>query len=167
MTKCFRREAGSVPDARRFARAVLAEWNLPQLIDAAEMVTSELASNAVLHARHTAFRVTFHRLGQDQVQVAVIDRSSALPVRAHPDDEDDRGRGLAIVDALSRQWDVEPMWWGTKLGKRVWAVLAPPEPVVPPEPDVPMFVSHRAQVIYVLIVIAVAAFLAAAVGAQS
>lgn len=70
VTRCFRREPQSVPEARRFARAAVEEWQLPKLAD-----TAELAANAVCHACHGAFRVTLRLLSADQVQVAVIDRS--------------------------------------------------------------------------------------------
>jgi anti-sigma regulatory factor (Ser/Thr protein kinase) len=166
VTKCFRREAASVPEARHFARAALLEWGLPDLADTAETVTSELASNAILHARHGAFRVTLRRFRRDQVQVAVIDRSSTLPTKADPGDDEDHGRGLAIVDALSQKWGAEPMWWGTQKGKKVWANLALPEPAELPEPYTPTFTNRYAQVIYVLIVVAVAALLAAGVAAK-
>ncbi|MGW0495842.1 ATP-binding protein [Streptomyces sp. NPDC003007] len=68
--KCFRREAQSVSEARRFVRAAVEDWGLPELADPAELVTSELASNAVLHARHPSFRVTLRRLSDDQVASA-------------------------------------------------------------------------------------------------
>ncbi|MFI7015450.1 ATP-binding protein [Streptomyces sp. NPDC050164] len=163
VTKCFRREAQSVPEARRFARAAVEDWGLPELADPAELVTSELASNAILHARHASFRVTLRRLSDDQVQVAVIDRSSALPRKADPGGDDDHGRGLAIVDALSQRWGAEPMWWGTQKGKKVWADLAVPKP---PDCYVPIHPSPQTQVIYVLIVLAVAALIIAATVAQ-
>jgi anti-sigma regulatory factor (Ser/Thr protein kinase) len=155
-TKCFQREARSVPEARHFTRAVLEDWRLPSLADTAEMVTSELASNAILHARHSAFRVTLRRLDDDQVQVAVIDRSADLPQQIDPDDDEDHGRGLAIVDALSQKWGAEPVWWGTKRGKRVWADLVAPVQVETPEPSVPIYGTRLAQVVYVLILAAVA-----------
>ncbi|MGC9499274.1 ATP-binding protein [Streptomyces sp. WG7] len=164
VTKCFRREAQSVPAVRRFVRAVLEDWELSGLADTAEMVTSELASNAVLHARHAAFRVTLRRLGDEQVQVAVIDRSRTLPQQVDPGDDEDHGRGLAIVEALSQKWGAEPMWWGTAKGKKVWADLAAPRPVELPVSD-PLYPSHRVQAVYVLVVVAVAALVVVAVAA--
>lgn len=163
VTKTFPRTAESVPAARRFARTTVEDWGLPELADPAELVTSELASNAILHARHTAFRVTLRRLSDDQVQVAVIDRSSTLPRQADPGDDEDHGRGLAIVDALSLKWGAEPMWWGTQKGKRVWADLAAPEPAEQLDRYVPIRPSCQAQVIYVLIVVAVAALIVSGV----
>lgn len=164
VTKCFRREAQSVPEARRFVRAAVEEWKLPELADIAETVASELAANAVLHARHAAFRVTLRRLGDDRVQVAVIDRSRILPKRVDPDDDEDHGRGLAIVEALSQKWGAEPMWWGTAKGKKVWADLVAPRPVELPVSD-PLYPNHRVQVVYVLVVVAVAALVVLGVAA--
>ncbi|GAA4016481.1 hypothetical protein GCM10022384_69410 [Streptomyces marokkonensis] len=166
MTKCFRRENRSVPEVRHFARAVLEDWKLPGLADTAEMVTSELASNAILHARHSAFRVTLRRLSDDRVQVEVVDRSATLPRKVDAGDDEDHGRGLAIVDALSQKWGAEPVWWGTQRGKRVWAELAAPEPVEPPEHCVPICPSRIGRVVYVLTVLAVAAAIIAATATQ-
>ncbi|MDQ1019001.1 ATP-binding protein [Streptomyces afghaniensis] len=162
VTKTFLRTTESVPAARRFVHATLLDWKLPDLADPAELVTFELASNAILHASHASFRVTLRRLSDDQVQVAVIDRSSTLPRQADPGD-DDHGRGLAIFDALSLEWGAEPTWWGTLKGKKVWADLAAPEPAEPPDRYVPIHPSRQAQVIYVLIVVAVAALIVAGV----
>ena len=142
------REAESVPVARRFVRATLVDWKLPSLTDVAELVVSELASNAVLHARHQSFRLTVRRLDEDQVRVAVIDRSRVEPTVATPDDEDDHGRGLALVDAVAERWGTDPMPWG----KRVWADLQAPAPAPAPAPNVPMYLTGRAQIVYALIV---------------
>lgn len=165
VTKCFRREEQSVSEARHFARAVLQDWALPDLADTAEMVISELASNAVLHARHAAFRVTLRLLGNDHVRVAVVDRSAALPSMVDAGDDEDHGRGLAIVDALSQKWGADPVWWGTQKGKAVWAELAPPEPVEPPT-RVPIYPSRIGQIVYLLTIFAVLAAIIAATVAE-
>ncbi|MFD8003836.1 ATP-binding protein [Streptomyces mirabilis] len=161
-TEVFPRERASVPDARHFVAEVLTEWKLPELADTAELATSELATNAVLHARAGAFRVTLRRLGDDQVQVAVVDRSRTLPQLGAAYDDEDHGRGLAIVESIAEKWGADLLPWG----KKVWADLAaPPEPV-PPANDVPIYATRRAQIIYVLIVAAVALALFVAIAAQ-
>lgn len=148
-TATFLRDRESVPAARRFVHAALVSWKMPELADTAELVVSELATNAVQHARRGAFRVTLTRLDGDRVRVAVIDHSRTLPEPADPGDDEDHGRGLAIVEALSQQWGTDPLNWG----KRVWADLhVPPLPALA-VPDVPIYTSRRAQVVYVLIVV--------------
>ncbi|MFF1746558.1 ATP-binding protein [Streptomyces mirabilis] len=161
-TCVFTREPASVPQVRRFVTDAVTDWKMPDLADTAELVASELASNAVRHARADVFRVTLRRLSDDRVRVAVIDRSRTLPKRESADDEADHGRGLAIVEAVSQQWDTEPLPWG----KRVWADLqTPPLPKMPAN-EVPIYTSCRAQVVYVLIVVAVACLILAGAAAQ-
>lgn len=158
VTKIFPREPESVPVACRFVHGALEEWNLSGLAGAAELVTSELATNAVLHARHGTFRVTLRRRGGGQVRVSVTDKSRTLPEPADPADDEDHGRGLAIVEAVSQQWGAEPL----KRGKRVWADLAVPAGPDPPERRVPGPTGPYARVTYVLMVLAVATLLIAA-----
>ncbi|MFI6937061.1 ATP-binding protein [Streptomyces sp. NPDC050287] len=155
VTKTFLRAPESVPSARRFVHAALLDWKLPDLADTAELIVSELAANAVLHAQEDKFRVTLRRLGDDQVRVAVIDRSRTLPTLADANDDEDHGRGLAIVDALSQQWGTDPLNWG----KRVWADVASPLPG-PSGNSVPIYTSARAQVVYVLLLTVAAAVVA-------
>ncbi|MFF5505823.1 ATP-binding protein [Streptomyces roseolus] len=113
----------SVAVARRLVVAVLARWNLPEdLADRARLVVSELVTNALVHARTcgASIRVTVTRIEDDHVQVAVtdLDRRPLIPRHAGPDDEG--GRGLDLVAALSLRWGYERRHWG----KRVWAELA-------------------------------------------
>ncbi|SMF01068.1 ATP-binding protein [Streptomyces sp. Amel2xC10] len=118
----FPRDGSSVPVTRQFVRDVLADWQMLRLTDAAELIVSELVTNAVLHTRTGVLRVTVRCLPCGRVKVAVIDKSRDLPELRAADDDADHGRGLAIVDACSQQWGADPLPWG----KRVWAVLEPP-----------------------------------------
>jgi anti-sigma regulatory factor (Ser/Thr protein kinase) len=152
-TDVFLRTPEAIGEARHFVTSVLTKWHMEALADTAELVTSELASNAVQHARLAAFRVSIERLDDQHVKVAVIDRSTAPPVRQFAADDEDHGRGLALVEAISQRWGTDRMRWG----KRVWADLRSPSAVEAPAPSVPMISSSRAQVVYVLILLAVAA----------
>jgi anti-sigma regulatory factor (Ser/Thr protein kinase) len=154
VTKTFPRQPESVHAARHVVKAALAEWNMSALADTAELVVSELASNAVVHARRGSFRVTLNFIGGNRVRVAVFDRSTTLPAQSVPDGDEDHGRGLAIVDAVSRQWGADPLRWG----KRVWADLEMPQP---PEPflQMPMYATRRAQLLYVVVVAGLAALI--------
>ncbi|MFJ3496802.1 ATP-binding protein [Streptomyces sp. NPDC086091] len=155
VTRSFPREPASVRDARRFTRAALEDWALTGLADTAELVVSELAANAVRHARRDSYRVTLRRLAPDRVQVAVIDLSRAEPQVARAGEDSENGRGLALVDAVSTRWGTEPLRWG----KRVWADLTLPAAPEAPVPEVPIFHSARGQIVYVLVLIAAAAAL--------
>ncbi|MFG2722807.1 ATP-binding protein [Streptomyces sp. NPDC048416] len=106
--------------ARRLVRSVLRRWGLDDLEEEAELVAVELMSNAARHARFDSVRLTVTRSGEHRVSVAVTDRSRVMPHLAAAGDDDEGGRGLAIVDALSSgRWGADPLGWG----KRVWAEL--------------------------------------------
>ena len=71
---------------------------------ALELAVSELASNAVLHAR-TPFIVLVERIA-DGVRVSVSDSDPTLPRVRQVDSATITGRGMAIVEALSRSLEV-------------------------------------------------------------
>ena len=104
----------SAREARKF---VLGETEVEEIVaDNVALMVSELASNAVLHAR-TAYSVTATRHG-DLVRGEVRDGSSLMPhVRQYGLDAP-TGRGLRIVDALATRWGVLPGVDGE--GKTVW-----------------------------------------------
>ena len=81
------------------------------------LVVSELASNAVLHAR-TPFVVRV-RSASSGVHIAVFDRDGNQPARKDSEAEAVTGRGLAIVESLAREWGVQH----EGNGKWVWAVV--------------------------------------------
>jgi anti-sigma regulatory factor (Ser/Thr protein kinase) len=109
-------EPQSAALARDFVTAHLVEHGFALLVEDLRLVTSELASNAVLHAR-TAFSVV---LAGDDVSVllTVRDASALRPTPLPAWAAGTRGRGLAIVGQLSRQWGTTPDADG---GKSVWA----------------------------------------------
>jgi hypothetical protein len=124
-------EPSSVPRARRFVQAQLTTWDRQDLSWAAAVITSELASNCVLHAR-TDFTVVLDRQSSE-VRLAVRDRSRAQPARRAAGSGSTTGRGLRLLDALARRWGVDQ----TSSGKQVWVELAAEadEPTEPGEPD--------------------------------
>jgi anti-sigma regulatory factor (Ser/Thr protein kinase) len=84
--------------------------------DIAVLVLSELVTNAVLHAGG-ADRILI-TCDDTWVHMSVHDRSTALAYRRH-DSPSIGGRGLHIVDQLTRHWGSETL----DGGKRVWAVI--------------------------------------------
>ncbi|MYU20885.1 ATP-binding protein [Streptomyces sp. SID8352] len=115
------RTAESVGAGRRVVRRVLREWALSGIADAAELVTSELLTNAVQHARRDSVRLTVTRLSDRCVRVAVVDLSPSRPQPRAARAGEESGRGLEIVEALSGgRWGVEML----REGKRVWAEVA-------------------------------------------
>jgi hypothetical protein len=151
--------------ARRFVRDTLRSWELARdhggpgdraeraqrdaLVDDAVLLTSELVTNAVLHAG-TPVQVTCRLLGDlsdGAVEIAVLDR---CPVQLRPDRphtaaeaaERTNGRGLQLPSELASAWGVTYV----RAAKAVWFRLdltglgqpsapAPPAVSVPEQPD--------------------------------
>ncbi|MFF4017649.1 ATP-binding protein [Streptomyces sp. NPDC001843] len=119
------RHARSVGRARALLREQAASWGLPQEVtDTAELLLSELMTNAYRHAKAPAHREIWARCAvvEDRLRVTVTDASDTLPTpgKASPDDES--GRGLALVAALADDWGAAIREQG--IGKEVWFVLA-------------------------------------------
>jgi hypothetical protein len=113
--------------ARKFTRNTLREWGLISLADDAEAIVGEFVANAVSHAaRAAAAAVPGQPLGlrllrrTGEVMCAVLDPSDRAPVLRVPDRDEEAGRGLQMVDALSDVWGWSPV---TGRGKAVWAIL--------------------------------------------
>jgi anti-sigma regulatory factor (Ser/Thr protein kinase) len=92
------------------------------LVDAAELLVSELVTNAVVHA-HSRARVVIVTGGdRTDVRIEVHDDAREPPHIGGFDPDALSGRGLALVDAMSDRWGVEPSG-PTAPGKRVWFEL--------------------------------------------
>jgi hypothetical protein len=112
----------SVPQARRHARAALAQWGLDRIAADAELVASELVTNAITAsaALPSPAPVCLHVAAYPgYVLVVVCDASPAVPVRGPRNDDAPAGRGLQIIETLSLGWGYRPC----HLGKIVWASL--------------------------------------------
>ena len=112
----------SVPLARQELRAALAAWGRADLADAAELVLSELMTNALRHAADCGWEIeTRVELDGDGVRLEVHDASDARPHMRVAGDEDDGGRGLGLVDAITgHRWGVLT---DLRSGKSVWALV--------------------------------------------
>jgi anti-sigma regulatory factor (Ser/Thr protein kinase) len=111
-------------DAPRFARQFVAQalrgWGHDDsLIDDAQLLVTELATNSVVHAR-APFRVAA-RASEGGVRVSVCDASRVTPTLRNGGPMTVSGRGLRLVAALSARWGVEVV----ADGKTVWAELRP------------------------------------------
>jgi anti-sigma regulatory factor (Ser/Thr protein kinase) len=105
--------------ARRYVRQVLGDHRVNEKVTGVvELLTSEVVTNALIHARG-AQTLTVSVL-PDAVRVEVEDPSSLLPTRRRAGVDAVSGRGLAIVSALAVSWGVEP---GPR-GKLVWFEVA-------------------------------------------
>lgn len=107
-------EPSSVGTARHLLRQMLERWDLEGLEFAATQALTEIATNAVIHAR-TEFEVIIDWDG-GVLRVCVHDHSPRLPMPRRYGLDATTGRGLAMVDRLCRSWGVE----ATDDGKQVW-----------------------------------------------
>ena len=113
-------DVGGVPEARRAAARVLRDVVDDAVLDAAELVVSELVANAVLHGAPPVALVVAPQDGGG-ARLEVHDGSRALPVRPRAPLEGLTGRGLGLVDAVSSAWGVDAV----PEGKCVWVELTP------------------------------------------
>lgn len=128
-------ELGALPEAVGCARGhvghVLREWDLGGLREAAELVASELLTNA-LRATWAADWPTvvppvrlWLRADERRLAILVWDACPDLPARRDAGPDAESGRGLAIVDALCADWNAyHPP--GPCGGTVVWALLTTP-----------------------------------------
>jgi anti-sigma regulatory factor (Ser/Thr protein kinase) len=109
--------------ARRFLLDTAGEWELsPELTEVAQLVVSELVSNAVEHAG-TASTIKLELSG-GRLKISVRDGSTTQPVARPLDMVSFRGRGLPLIDRVSEHWGIA----NHIDGKTVWAELAIPAP---------------------------------------
>ena len=109
---------------RGWGRAVLREWGRPELIDLAELVVSELVTNAMhasVKARVPAFRLAI-AADQHHVMISVRDFAWGAPAPRCPRDDEDSGRGLMLVRELAERFGWQPPLDGGP-GKVVWVLL--------------------------------------------
>lgn len=117
----FDRVPESAAAARRLVHNALDEWHLLQMGDRAMLVVTELVSNAARHAQGDGVRVSVVRFSGDRVRIDVIDRDRTRPEIKLGTLDQEGGRGLLLVEAISSVWGVDLL----PGGKRVWAVLEP------------------------------------------
>jgi anti-sigma regulatory factor (Ser/Thr protein kinase) len=107
--------------AHRVLEWALRDWALDgDLADDARVVLSELVTNALTHSLDV-FRLTL-RLHGERLLIEVWDAADGMPRVGVPEDLAVNGRGMFLVDALSRRWGVRAEPDG---GKTVWAELTP------------------------------------------
>jgi PAS domain S-box-containing protein len=115
-----------VAAARAFVRDTLQGWGHPELVDDAVVLTSELVTNAVVHAG-TAAEVLCLR-SEDSIRVEVADRypEREVPVqggRAPGSPDRENGRGLLLCAAIAARWGVDY----SPTRKHVWFHLDLPQ----------------------------------------
>jgi len=109
-------ELTSARRARMLVRRRLRRWGLTELIPTAELLASELVTNAVRYAQGS---IALRLVREGGIVCEVLDESAALPRLRHASDEDERGRGLQVVSQLAQHWGARR----TPSGKVVWCEL--------------------------------------------
>jgi MEDS: MEthanogen/methylotroph, DcmR Sensory domain len=117
-TATFRWSSLGPAEARRFVRETLADWGRADLSDDAALIATELATNAVLHAR-SDFTVTLSAGLEGSMRIAVADASLIRPRPRQARPLDGSGRGLGLIEALATSWGADLL----PDGKVVWAQL--------------------------------------------
>ncbi|MFI9213860.1 SpoIIE family protein phosphatase [Streptomyces sp. NPDC053253] len=125
-TASFEPVGRSVAAARAFVRDTLQGWGHSELVDDAVVLTSELVTNAVIHAGTSAEVLCLRT--EDSIRVEVADRypEREIPVQSgrtlgNPDREN--GRGLLLCAALAHRWGVDY----SPTRKHVWFHLDLPQ----------------------------------------
>ncbi|MFD5733169.1 ATP-binding protein [Streptomyces sioyaensis] len=109
----------AVGEVRRELRQLLSRWTVPgggELMEVATLLTSELVTNALVHAEGGA--VVTARVG-DRLRVEVRDFVPGRPEPRAPTTDGTSGRGLMLVRSLADAWGIRP----ESLGKSVWFEL--------------------------------------------
>ena len=116
--------------ARGHVQAVAHEWGLSELADTAELVTSELVTNAVqasdrLRARAVPPIVPVVKLWLVSDRISIVihvwDGSEEMPVRQDGAPDQESGRGLMLIGNLAKDWGM----YRKAAGKVVWALISP------------------------------------------
>jgi hypothetical protein len=109
-----------VSEARAWVGCRLVDWGLPGLAEVAELLASELVTNAL---RHASGPIELQVLLLDEmVTLAVRDSETPLPRLRRGGESDESGRGLQLVASLSGRWGARP----TAAGKVVWCDVPRP-----------------------------------------
>jgi len=117
--------AQSVRQARNLVRRTLYAWGLESLADDAELLVSELTTNAVRAIRYVSRTISLRLVLTDRLLCEVGDDNHALPLLCHPPPTSETGRGLDLIDHLASHWGSTR----TDTGKLVWFVLRLPADV--------------------------------------
>jgi serine phosphatase RsbU (regulator of sigma subunit)/anti-sigma regulatory factor (Ser/Thr protein kinase) len=112
-------ELTSARKARSLIKRPLRRWGLGELQPIAELLVSELVTNAVRYAQG---KIGLRLILEGGLVCEVLDDSAALPRLRHPDEDDERGRGLQVVSQVAQRWGARR----SQSGKVVWCELALP-----------------------------------------
>ncbi|GGV35917.1 hypothetical protein GCM10010277_22030 [Streptomyces longisporoflavus] len=114
-------DPSEVSRARDLVRGRLITWSREDRSETAELLVSELVTNAVRHSRGRRVELRLVRSGPTLI-CEVEDDDHTLPTLLSAGPDDEFGRGLRIVSVLAKEWGTSR----TSRGKTVWFELASP-----------------------------------------
>ncbi|RKT09707.1 anti-sigma regulatory factor (Ser/Thr protein kinase) [Streptomyces sp. 1114.5] len=107
-------EAHCVGPVRRAVNAILSHWDIAHLTDDAELLTSELLTNAIRYTdSEHLIRVTIAR-DQRWLSIGIRDRSAIAPRAHRAPASQEGGRGLLLVESIAGSWGYRFHLDGTK-----------------------------------------------------
>ncbi|MFF0115087.1 ATP-binding protein [Streptomyces prasinus] len=113
-----RADLRAVPESRHDLRRLLRHWGRPGQSETAELLTTELVTNALVHTDRAA--VLTATVGPRGLRVEVRDFVDHEPRPRAPDTGDGtHGRGLVLVECLADAWGIR----AHGVGKAVWFEL--------------------------------------------
>ncbi|MFD0445541.1 ATP-binding protein [Streptomyces indonesiensis] len=115
----FAAEPPQLADLRRAVKAELVGWGMSALTEEAQLITTELASNVIKHVGQGTAATLVLDAGTDQLRLELHDNSHKEPQSFHPTCEEESGRGLQLLAALSAAWGTTR----TVASKAVWCEL--------------------------------------------
>ncbi|MFF7688004.1 ATP-binding protein [Streptomyces syringium] len=117
----FLAEPQHVAALRRAVGLRLTRWDMPALVDAAELCVTELVTNVITHVGVSTPTWIAVSMNGTHVRVEVSDPDAGTsPTPLRPTSTQEHGRGLHLVAAIADRWGVTP----TAHGKTTWCELA-------------------------------------------
>ncbi|HEY4410041.1 MAG TPA: response regulator [Acidimicrobiia bacterium] len=116
-------DTSEVVEARRFVAEQCAKWGCGDLVEDAELVVTELVSNALIHGLSRCELLV--GLTDTVLRLQVVDHGPGMPDPRSAGQGDEHGRGLLLVSMLCEAWGVETLPGG---GKIVWAEIVRARP---------------------------------------
>lgn len=98
LTCCLDPEPAEVGHARGKTRKAVFDWGLAEHAELAEIIVSELVTNAIMHGEGCVKARISHKSGC--LVVEVHDSGAGRPVRRNAETDDESGRGLALIEGL-------------------------------------------------------------------
>jgi anti-sigma regulatory factor (Ser/Thr protein kinase) len=104
---------------RRAAAAQLSRWGVPAVTDETQLVVTELATNVIKHVGEGAASTLILEWRGERLRLEVHDKSPALPTARTAGHDEECGRGLHLLAAMTLDWGTVV----TAAGKAVWCEI--------------------------------------------